>query len=115
MKQHERSPSRRSDEDRDHRRGPHRRDTHAPLLENGRPRGAPNRIALPVVGDDSKTKTVVMKLVDDLGFDAVDAGSLDESWRQQPGTPVYGADLDATRAKRALADAPRERPVNFRA
>jgi predicted dinucleotide-binding enzyme len=85
------------------------------LLENGRPRGAPNRIALPVAGDDPKAKAVVMKLIDDLGFDAVDAGSLDESWRQQPGTPVYGADLDATRAKRALADAPRERPVTFRA
>jgi predicted dinucleotide-binding enzyme len=56
-----------------------------------------------------------MKLIDDLGFDAVDAGPLDESWRQQPGTPVYGADLDAARAKRALADAPPERPANFRA
>jgi predicted dinucleotide-binding enzyme len=85
------------------------------LLENGRPSGTPNRIALPVAGDDPKAKAVVMKLIDDLGFDPVDAGSLDESWRQQPGTPVYGADLDAARAKRALADAPRERPANFRA
>jgi predicted dinucleotide-binding enzyme len=85
------------------------------LLENGRPAGALNRIALPVAGDDPKAKAVVMKLVDDLGFDAVDAGPLDESWRQQPGTPVYGADLDAARAKRALAAAPRERPANFRA
>ena len=85
------------------------------LLENGRPRGTPNRIALPVAGDDPKAKGVVMKLIDDLGFDAVDTGSLDESWRQQPGTPVYGADLDAARAKRALADAPPERPANFRA
>ena len=85
------------------------------LLENGRPRGASNRIALPVAGDDAKAKAVVMKLIDDLGFDAVDAGSLDESWRQQPGTPVYGADLDAAGTKRALADAPRERPANFRA
>jgi predicted dinucleotide-binding enzyme len=85
------------------------------LLENGRLAGTPNRIALPVAGDDAKAKAVVMKLVDDLGFDPVDAGSLDESWRQQPGTPVYGADLDAARAKRALADAPPERPANFRA
>jgi predicted dinucleotide-binding enzyme len=85
------------------------------LLENGRPRGTPNRIALPVAGDDAKAKAVVMKLVDDLGFDPVDAGSLDESWRQQPGTPAYGADLDAARTKRALADAPPERPANFRA
>jgi predicted dinucleotide-binding enzyme len=85
------------------------------LLENGRPRGASNRIALPVAGDDAKAKAVVMKLIDDLGFDAVDAGSLDESWRQQPGAPVYGADLDAAGTKRALADAPRDRPANFRA
>ena len=33
-----------------------------------------------------------MKLVDELGFDPVDAGDLDESWRQQPGSPVYGTD-----------------------
>lgn len=85
------------------------------LLENGRPRGTPNRIALPVAGDDAKAKALVMKLVDDLGFDPVDAGSLDESWRQQPGTPVYAADLDAAKVKRALADAPRERPASFRA
>lgn len=85
------------------------------LLENGRPRGAANRIALPVAGDDAKAKAVVMKLVDELGFDPVDAGSLDESWRQQPGTPVYAADLDSAGVKRALADAPRERPASFRA
>ena len=57
------------------------------LLENGRPTGTPGRIALPVAGD-SETKPVVMRLVDELGFDAVDAGGLKESWRQQPGTPV---------------------------
>jgi predicted dinucleotide-binding enzyme len=56
-----------------------------------------------------------MKLVDELGFDAVDAGGLDESWRQQPGTPVYGADLDADSTRRALAEASPERPANFRA
>jgi predicted dinucleotide-binding enzyme len=37
----------------------------------------------------SKAKAVVLQLVDELGFDAVDAGGLDDSWRQQPGTPVY--------------------------
>src|SRR5262245_22785880 len=59
------------------------------LLERGRPRGSPGRIALPVAGDDAKAKAVVLQLVDELGFDAVDAGGLDDSWRQQPGTPVY--------------------------
>jgi len=85
------------------------------LMENGRPRGTPNRIALPIAGDDVKAKALVMKLVDELGFDPVDAGLLDESWRQQPGTPVYGTDLDAAGVKRALADAPPERPAGFRA
>jgi hypothetical protein len=56
-----------------------------------------------------------MRLVDDLGFDAVDAGPLDESWRQQPGTPVYAADFDADGVRRALAEASPERPAEFRA
>jgi predicted dinucleotide-binding enzyme len=56
-----------------------------------------------------------MRLVDELGFDPVDAGTLDESWRQQPGTPVYATDLDAAAARRALADASPERPEGFRA
>ena len=60
----------------------------AHLLELGKPAGAPGRIALPVAGDDP-AKTVVLRLVDELGFDGVDAGGLDESWRQQPATPVY--------------------------
>ena len=73
------------------------------------------RIALPVAGDDPRAKTVVMRLVEDLGFDPIDAGGLDESWRQQPGTPVYTADFDADRVKRALAEASPERPTGFRA
>lgn len=85
------------------------------LLENGRPRGDAKRIALPVAGDDAKAKALVMRLVDELGFDPVDAGSLDESWRQQPGTPVYGTDHDAAGVTRALEDASPERPAGFRA
>lgn len=84
------------------------------LLEMGRPAGVKGRIALPVAGDDSRAKGIVMKLVDQLGFDAVDAGGLDESWRQQPGTPVYGADMDADGVRRALADASPERPAGFK-
>jgi predicted dinucleotide-binding enzyme len=75
------------------------------LLEYGKPAGTPGRIALPVAGDDPAAKATVLALVDDLGFDPVDAGSLDESWRQQPGTPVYGADLDAEGVRQALAKA----------
>ena len=65
------------------------------LQNKGLPAGAPGRIALPVAGDDAVTKQKVMALVQELGFDPVDDGSLHESWRQQPGTPSYGADMSA--------------------
>jgi predicted dinucleotide-binding enzyme len=77
------------------------------LLENGRPAGDRERIALPIAGDDPNAKEVVSRLIDELGFDTVDAGGLDDSWRQQPGTPVYGADLPADKARRALSEARR--------
>ena len=85
------------------------------LGANGKPKGTPGRIALPIAGDDARAKAVVMGLVDDLGFDPVDAGGLDESWRQQPGTPVYVTDLDADGVRRALGEARPERPAEFRA
>ena len=85
------------------------------LRENGKPPGAAGRIALPVAGDDSETKGAVLALIDALGFDAVDAGTVAKSWRQQPGTPVYGTDLDAAGVSEALAAAAPERPHGFRA
>jgi predicted dinucleotide-binding enzyme len=85
------------------------------LLDGGLPQGAAGRIALPIAGDDPAGKQVVFGLVDELGFDPVDGGPLAESWRQQPGTPVYGTDLDAEGAIRALAAASPERPAKFRA
>jgi predicted dinucleotide-binding enzyme len=85
------------------------------LLERGKPKGAADRIALPVAGDGRRAKDVVIHLLDELGFDGVDAGTLDESWRQQPGTPVYGTDFDAEGVRRALADAKPERTPAFRA
>lgn len=85
------------------------------LSANGKPKGTPGRVALPVAGDDPRAKAIVMRLIDDLGFDPVDAGGLDESWRQQPGTPVYGTDFDADRVRRALGDASPERQAGFRA
>ncbi len=84
------------------------------LLEFGRPAGDPKRFALPIAGDDDRAKGVVLRLLDELGFDGVDAGGLDESWRQQPGTPVYGADLDAAGVRRELAAATRERKPQWR-
>jgi 8-hydroxy-5-deazaflavin:NADPH oxidoreductase len=85
------------------------------LMENGKPTGSPGRIALPVAGDDERAKGVIIKLLDQLGFDGVDAGGLDESWRQQPGTPVYTADLDAEGVRRALGQATAGRKPEWRA
>ena len=77
---------------------------YADHLENkGQPAGTPGRISLPVAGDDAATKQKVMTLVNELGFDAVDDGSLHESWRQQPGTPSYGADLPADKLREHFA------------
>lgn len=84
------------------------------LLERGKPAGTKGRIALPVAGDDDHAKTVVMRLIDELGFDPVDAGGLDESWRQQPATPVYATDHDAEGVRRALAEALPERKPEWR-
>ena len=77
----------------------------AHLMDEGKPAGTAGRIALPVAGDDADAKRIVMGLVDDLGFDPVDAGTLDESWRQQPDTPVYGTDRDADGVREGLAAA----------
>jgi predicted dinucleotide-binding enzyme len=85
------------------------------LLERGKPTGTPGRIALPVAGDDPAGKQIVFDLIDAIGFDPVDGGTIAESWRQQPNTPVYGKDLDAAGAIRALAEASPERTEAFSA
>jgi len=85
------------------------------LYKLGRPPGSPGRIALPIAGDDAAAKAVVLRLIDELGFDGVDAGGLDESWRQQPDTPVYGTDYDADGVRSALAKASKERKPEWRA
>jgi predicted dinucleotide-binding enzyme len=83
------------------------------LLENGKPKGAPGRIALPVAVDDPKAKAIVMQLIDEIGFDPVDAGTIAESWRQQPATPVYAEDYDADGVRTALSEAKPERTPQF--
>jgi predicted dinucleotide-binding enzyme len=87
----------------------------ADILDKPRPKGAPDRVALPVAGDDEAAKQAVRALIDEIGFDTVDAGTLDESWRQQPGTPVYGLVGDVAAVSKALAEAEPQRPADFRA
>ena len=84
------------------------------LLEKGVLRGMTGRIALPVAGDSADAKATVLRLADDLGFDPVEGGELDDSWRQQPGTPAYLRDLGAAALRRALAEAGLSRIAAYR-
>ena len=85
------------------------------LLESGQPSGTAKRIALPIAGEDGPGRDLVHDIVDQLGFDPVDAGPISESWRQQPGTPVYGKDFDAENTLKALAEARPDRTREFSA
>lgn len=85
------------------------------ILDKPRPSGDPQRVSLPIASDDAAAKQVVTALLDEIGFDTVDAGGQDESWRQQPGTPVYGLASDAAAVRKALDAASPERTAEWRA
>jgi hypothetical protein len=72
-------------------------------------------LCLSVAGDEPHAKEVVLRLVDALGFDGIDAGTLADSWRQQPGAPAYCRDLDAPALKVALEAADASQIDNYRA
>jgi predicted dinucleotide-binding enzyme len=75
------------------------------LAELGKPEGAPDRLAIAVAGNDVRAKQTAMGLVNQTGFDPVDAGTLEDSWKQQPSTPSYCCDYDADTMRKALAAA----------
>jgi 8-hydroxy-5-deazaflavin:NADPH oxidoreductase len=62
------------------------------LLRKCLPKGSKSRIAIPVSGDDERSKQILIALLDKMGFDVIDAGTLSETWRYQPGTPAYCPD-----------------------
>lgn len=76
---------------------------------NGRAAGSAGRIAIPVAADDDDLRKLAMSLVEETGFTAVDAGTIAESWRQQPGAPCYCTDPTEEEIERFLAMADRER------
>jgi predicted dinucleotide-binding enzyme len=81
----------------------------AEITTTGTPSGTPGRRALAIAGDDPESNTLVASFLDRIGFDTVDLGPLDESWRIEPGTPGYGADF--TQAELEAATASTERPT----
>jgi predicted dinucleotide-binding enzyme len=60
------------------------------LAELARPAGAGDRSAIVIAGDDQDAKKSAAEFLDAIGYDTVDAGSLADSWRFEPGTPAYG-------------------------
>ena len=83
----------------------------AELTTHGQPSGTPNRRALVIAGDDDAAKAAVAHLIDQFGFDTVDAGPLKESWRIQRDTPGYGPRRTAEELKKDLAAAKRYRDM----
>jgi hypothetical protein len=81
----------------------------AELTSHGQPAGTPNRRALVIAGNDDAAKATVARLIDEFGFDAVDAGPLKEGWRIQRDTPGYGPRRTAEELRRDLAAAKRYR------
>ncbi|ONN68658.1 NADPH-dependent F420 reductase [Pseudomonas oryzihabitans] len=71
--------------------------------------GHPERLAIPVAADRQNDRDVALRLVDETGFDGFDAGPLAESWRQEPGSPVYCTDLKLSQIESALGSAVKER------
>ncbi|MFF2059996.1 NADPH-dependent F420 reductase [Rhodococcus qingshengii] len=71
--------------------------------------GDPNRVAIPVAADLDAHRALAMSLVEETGFDAFDAGVLADSWRQQPGAPVYCTDRTREEIPRWLAAADKVR------
>jgi predicted dinucleotide-binding enzyme len=79
------------------------------LLSNGKPEGSNDRIAIPFASDREIDRGIVVKLINDTGFDAFDTGSLEDSWRQQPGAPAYCTDLTESEMEEVIDTAEKER------
>ncbi|MCU1344831.1 MAG: oxidoreductase [Acidimicrobiia bacterium] len=83
----------------------------AAIIDDARPAGAPDRRGLVIAGDNEPAKATVSAFIDLIGFDAVDAGSLADSWRIQPGTPGYGPIHNAKELRDDLAASRRTGPL----
>jgi 8-hydroxy-5-deazaflavin:NADPH oxidoreductase len=81
------------------------------ITTDGTPAGTDNRRAIGIAGDDADAKNLVTRLYDEIGFDAVDAGSLAEGWRLQRDTPAYGIRRNARELRVDLVAARRYRDM----
>jgi len=82
----------------------------APSFESkGKPSGALDRFAIPFSADRDNDRKIITQLIEETGFDAYYTGSIADSWRQQPGAPIYCTDLTAKEMKDLIYTAERER------
>jgi predicted dinucleotide-binding enzyme len=86
----------------------------ASLASKAVPAGTDGRIALSVAGDDATEKQLVLDLIEAIGFDAIDTGSLGESWKQEPGSPAYCHDLNKEALRSALDAADLSKRAEYR-
>lgn len=84
------------------------------LEHDGKSEGAKDRTAMAVSGDDQQAKETVSTLINDAGFDAVDAGTLADSWKHQPGTPAYCTELTADELRHAFTDGGKQEAAHLR-
>lgn len=83
--------------------------TSGSFAAKAKPAGDPQRIAIPVAADSDTDRELGRFLVNETGFDGYEAGTLQDSWRQQPGAPCYCTDLTSQEMPAALAAADRTR------
>jgi hypothetical protein len=90
------------------------------MIRDGVSSVSKGRIALPISGDDSKSKLIVAEIINSIGFDPVDIGNIEQSWRQEPGSPLYCTDLTKEeifywypKTKRGLLHSRREQLVHL--
>jgi 8-hydroxy-5-deazaflavin:NADPH oxidoreductase len=86
----------------------------ATQLDKGVAKDDSSRIALAIAGDCEEAKALVITLINCLGFNSVDAGSIGDSWRQQTGAPAYCRDLNAAELKIALDQAQKDLITRYR-
>jgi predicted dinucleotide-binding enzyme len=82
------------------------------IISTANPSGTPGRRALTVASDDDESRKLVADFIDGIGFDTVDLGPLGETWRIEPGTAGYGADLTAAELEAATAGQVRPDPAS---
>ena len=80
----------------------------ADMSGDGHPEGDPKRRALALAGDDPEAKELVAHLYNQFGFDALDIGGLDESWRVDAGQKAFVTHQNLAQLKENVANARRK-------